>query len=113
MPGDESSSGEDTPVIKLTDIELDVIFAAARPLDVDRRDAFLQAVAAELARYHGEIGPGVVYAICREQQRRHFDPLRASAAWGTENRSKLKDAPAIAPGEDDIDKRFTRQRARG
>ena len=31
--------------IKLTDAELDAVFSAARPLDPDLRDPFLQAVA--------------------------------------------------------------------
>src|SRR5262249_7953662 len=55
----------------LSDSELDAVFAAARPLDVDRRDAFLQAVAAALA---GKvIGPGTVYQAVRECQLRFFD----------------------------------------
>jgi hypothetical protein len=59
--------------LALSNSELDIVMAAARPLDVDRRDEFLQAVAGALARHGGEIGPGVVYAVCREQQRRFFD----------------------------------------
>jgi hypothetical protein len=31
------------PLIRLSDSELDAVFAAARPLPVERRDAFLQA----------------------------------------------------------------------
>jgi hypothetical protein len=61
-------------LIRLSDSELDAVFSAARPIAVDCRDAFLQAVAAELAQHPGEIGAGVVYSICREQQRRFFDP---------------------------------------
>ena len=49
--------------IRLTDDELDAVFAAARPLDVGYRDAFLQAVAAVL-QSEGEIGPGVVHRVC-------------------------------------------------
>ena len=59
--------------LRLTDAELDAVFAAARPLAVNRRDDFLQAVAASLRRC-GEIGPGVVHRICAEVQREHFDP---------------------------------------
>jgi hypothetical protein len=46
--------------------------AAARPIAVARRDAFLQAVAAALNGR--EIGPGVVHRVCAETQRRFFDP---------------------------------------
>jgi hypothetical protein len=59
-----------TRPIHLTDSELDAVFAAARPLAVADRDLFLQAVAAELAQRRGEIGEGVIFQICREQQRR-------------------------------------------
>jgi hypothetical protein len=63
-----------TRPIRLSDSELDAVFAAAHPLAVADRDPFLQAVAAALAQHRGEIGEGVVYSICREQQRRFFDP---------------------------------------
>jgi len=47
--------------IKLTDAELDAVFSAARPLDPDLRDPFLQAVAHALQQdCSGEIGPGTV-----------------------------------------------------
>jgi hypothetical protein len=36
------------PPIRLSDSELDAVMAAARPLAVERRDAFLQAVAGAL-----------------------------------------------------------------
>jgi hypothetical protein len=58
--------------IRLTDDELDAVMAAARPISVDRRDAFLRAVAAELRGR--EVGPGLVHRICAEVQREHFDP---------------------------------------
>jgi len=35
--------------IRLTDSQLDAVISAARPLAVERRDAFLQAVAGALA----------------------------------------------------------------
>jgi hypothetical protein len=59
--------------LRLTDAELDAVFAAARPIAVNRRDDFLQAVAASLRRCE-VIGPGVVHRICAEVQREHFDP---------------------------------------
>jgi hypothetical protein len=61
------------PPLALTDSELDTVLAAARPLAVERRDAFLQEVAAVLAGV-GEVGPGVVHRVCAETQRRFFDP---------------------------------------
>jgi len=61
------------PPIRLSDSELDAVMAAAQPLAVERRDAFLQQVASALQGC-GEIGPGVVHRICAELQRAHFDP---------------------------------------
>jgi hypothetical protein len=57
--------------IRLSDDELDAVMRAAAPLSVERRDAFLQQVAAALSRC-GEIGPGVVHRICAEVQRAYF-----------------------------------------
>ena len=59
--------------VRLTDTELDLVLSAARPLAIEMRDPFLQAVADALA-HRDEVGPGVVYQVCREQQRRFFDP---------------------------------------
>jgi hypothetical protein len=58
--------------IKLSDDELNAVMAAARPLDVRVRDAFLQQVASELARCD-EVGPGVVHRVCAAAQRAFFD----------------------------------------
>jgi hypothetical protein len=55
--------------IALTDAELDAVMAAARPLDRNQRDAFLQAVAHELRKAGGAVGPGVVHRVCAELQR--------------------------------------------
>jgi hypothetical protein len=60
------------PPIRLSDDELDAVLAAARPIAVDLRDAFLQGVAHALAG-HKEIGPGLVHRICHEQLRKYFD----------------------------------------
>jgi hypothetical protein len=60
------------PPIRLSDSELDAVMAAARPLAVERRDAFLQAVAGALQGCR-ELGPGVVFQTCRELQRQFFD----------------------------------------
>jgi hypothetical protein len=59
--------------IRLSDSELAAVMAAARPLAVDVRDAFLQAVADALAGC-AEVGPGVVYRVIAETQRKFFDP---------------------------------------
>jgi hypothetical protein len=54
--------------LKLTDTELDIVFAAARPLAVQDRDAFLRAVAERLSSLP-HLGDGLVFQICREVQR--------------------------------------------
>jgi hypothetical protein len=58
--------------LALSDDELAMMVAAARPLAPHQRDGFLQAVADELSRC-GQVGPGVVHRICREMQRKFFD----------------------------------------
>jgi hypothetical protein len=60
-------------MIKLTDDELSAVMAAARPIAVERRDAFLQQVAAELRRC-GEVGPGTVHRVVARAQREFFEP---------------------------------------
>ena len=59
--------------LKLTDTELDIVFAAARPLEVADRDLFLRDVAERLAALP-HLGDGLVFQICREVQRSHFEP---------------------------------------
>jgi hypothetical protein len=58
--------------IRLSDSELDAVMAAARPLPVERRDAFLQQVASSLQNCR-ELGPGVVYRVVAETQRAFFN----------------------------------------
>ena len=60
-------------MLGLTDSELDIVFAAARPLEVANRDAFLQAVAERLSSLP-HLGDGLVFQICREVQREHWEP---------------------------------------
>ena len=62
------------PPVSLSDAELDAVMAACQPLTPTHRDEFLRAVAAALAAYPGEVGPGVVYRVVRETQKRFFDP---------------------------------------
>ena len=58
-----------------TDRELQIVFDAARPLPVDRRDEFLREVANALRRAHAsELGEGAIYRIARDVQARFFDP---------------------------------------
>jgi hypothetical protein len=61
--------------IALSDSALTIIFDAARPLDVSQRDKFLQAIAERLATIP-ERGDDVVFQVCREVQRKHWDPPR-------------------------------------
>jgi hypothetical protein len=68
--------------LKLSDQELDHILAAARPLPVGARDAFLQSVARALSG-RDVVGPGTVHQVCRELQRQYFDPPDLSRAAGT------------------------------
>jgi hypothetical protein len=58
-------------MLTLTDDQLDTVFAAAQPLDVADRAAFLQAVAAAL-RNRPEPGDGDVHRAVREAQRLYF-----------------------------------------
>jgi hypothetical protein len=60
-------------VLRLTDSELDVVLAAARPLAVQDRDPFLQAVAERLSSLP-HLGDGIVFQVCREVQREHWNP---------------------------------------
>jgi hypothetical protein len=59
--------------IKLSDDELSAVMRAARPIAVERRDAFLVDVAQALSG-HAVLRPGVVGRTCAEVQKRYFDP---------------------------------------
>jgi len=59
--------------LALSDSEITSIMAAARPLQPRDRDAFVREVAAVLA-VQPQLGDGIVGRICREIQRRYFDP---------------------------------------
>ena len=77
--------------IRLTDSELDTVFAACRPLAVRDRDAFLQDVANALASC-SDVGPGTVFRICRELQRRHCDYPLATEPGAPPPRRSVHDA---------------------
>ena len=57
--------------LRLSDSELDAVMRAAAPIEPASRGAFLEAVAARLART-SELGEGVVFRICAELQRQYF-----------------------------------------
>jgi hypothetical protein len=61
------------PPIRLSDSELAAVMAAAWPLAVERRDAFLQAVAI-LLNGCVEVGPGTVHRAIEQAQRRFWAP---------------------------------------
>jgi hypothetical protein len=61
------------PPVRLSDAELAAVMVAARPIPVERRDAFLQDVA-NLLGGCVEVGPGTVYRAIKLAQRTHFDP---------------------------------------
>jgi hypothetical protein len=59
-------------MMKLTDTELEIVFAAARPLEVNERVAFMQEVAEALGRLP-QLGDGIVHRTVADVQRRHRD----------------------------------------
>lgn len=59
--------------IRLTDSELTAVFTAARPIAVERRDAYLREVAALLSGCV-EVGPGDVHRAIVAAQRMFFEP---------------------------------------
>jgi hypothetical protein len=59
------------------DVCYDIIMHPARPLARGLRDQFLEDVASSL-RNITDPGPGEVFRICREMQRKHFDPPLAA-----------------------------------
>jgi hypothetical protein len=58
-----------------------IILAAAAPLRPADRELFLFDVMTELEK-RGELGPGIVARVCREQQRRFFDPPQLVGSRG-------------------------------
>jgi hypothetical protein len=58
--------------IALSDSEMTAVLNAARPIHINDRDKFLEAVAAALGE--GENGPGRVFRVVRELQARFLQP---------------------------------------
>jgi hypothetical protein len=73
LHGATDADGDVLMPLALSDSELTTIFAAARPLAVTARDPFLREVAERLAAMP-ERGDGLVFQICREVQREHWNP---------------------------------------
>jgi hypothetical protein len=69
--------------IRLSDSQLDAIFAAATPLQPQARENFLRELAQLLAA-QPELGDGSLHRLLVEVQRRHFDP----PAFATDNGGK-------------------------
>jgi hypothetical protein len=72
--------------LAFSDAEIDIVLDAARPLPIASRDLFLHAVANALSEIR-ERGPGVLYRICREQQKRFLVPPdvpRVASRWQRE-----------------------------
>ena len=60
--------------LALSDDELDIVLALAKPLPPENRDGFLRAIAAELAAHGMPIGPGAVHRVARALQRHYLTP---------------------------------------
>ena len=87
-------------MIALTDDELSAVMDAARPIPPASRDAFLHALAAELAQ-HPVIGEGLIHRVARDVQRKYFDPpdLSGSGAASLQvQRSAHAEKPRPARG---------------
>jgi hypothetical protein len=69
-----------TKPIALSDDEMTAVYSACAPLAPDRRDAFLQSLAAELRGR--EIGPGTVHRAIVKVQREYFDPPELEVVGG-------------------------------
>ena len=58
---------------ELSEDQISIVLNAARPLPIQDRDAFLHDVV-EALDHCPELGDGAVSRLCRELQRRYFDP---------------------------------------
>ena len=65
--------------IRLSDQQMDAIFAAAHPLAPHVRGPFLEACARALAGLP-EVGDGIVHRVIMNVQRKFFDPPTDSRA---------------------------------
>jgi len=67
--------------VSLTDIQLDAVLAAAHPLPVEKRSAFLADVARTLASER-VIGDGLLHRVIMHVQRQYWDPPDLGRANG-------------------------------
>ena len=72
------------PPLQLNDEEMSVLRRLAEPIEQQRRQQFLEEVAAELQakREAGEIGEGAVHRVARTLQRKFFNPPEFPNAAG-------------------------------
>jgi hypothetical protein len=61
---------KERPPLRLSESELEAVYSAAAPIDVDRRDEFLRSVATALEG-RAQVGPGDVHRAIVEAQRTH------------------------------------------
>jgi hypothetical protein len=73
--------------LSLSDAEFAAVQAAAAPIHPQQRDAFLKALAEELVK-HPTIGPGVVFRVAAELQRRYVVAAHSETAASPRNRSR-------------------------
>jgi hypothetical protein len=66
-------------LLALSDDALEAAMSACQPLRPSDRSAFLQSVAAELAKYP-MVGPGIIARVCAQTQRKFFDPPNLNGA---------------------------------
>ena len=90
--------------LSLSDDSLSCVMAAAAPLLPERRSAFLEAVARELAALSpDERGPGAVARLCRQLQREHYSAPDLSRSngqtrWSRTNSRRLRRRAAAEAG---------------
>jgi hypothetical protein len=95
--------------LALSDGQITTIMQLCRPLASDQRATFLEMIATKL-NGHREIGDGALYQLCRELQRKLFDPPETGFdSHRTAKGSKLTQAPPI---DQDRDRRRSRLEGR-
>jgi hypothetical protein len=86
-----------TTSIALSDEQMSAIWAAAMPLDVKARGAFLEEIALEISR-HPILGDGLLHRVIMQVQRKHFSPPQfASDAGASRSRRRVDDSEDDRP----------------
>jgi hypothetical protein len=91
----------------LTDEQANAVFAAAHPLQPNRRSAFLEEVAREISR-HPILGNGLLHRLIVQIQKKHFDPPQFSSDTRGSKYVQRRARPRI--DDDDEDDRPRRRR---